>query len=154
MRRMGLVLGLLGAGCVFSTGPDLGGLPMDSMRLEPGLAVAAHAELRQDTVVVLLTFTNTGSAEATAEFGACTFAVEGIGVGHSWNNGLPRNALCPGVGYSITAPGGQSRDRVVFHTTAASLRQTGGARPYRVRVTYRERETERLRELDAGTVVF
>lgn len=151
MMRLAAGLLLLINACTLSTEPDLGGMPIHSVRIAGDLAFTARHELRADTVRVLLTIRNPGQGSANMEFGACSFAIRGVGPhGVTWDNRIPPNAGCIDIGYRLDLNSGQSHERLVFQAAVRELLESRPAGRYEVSLFYREGST--LHRLAVGNL--
>lgn len=153
MMRPPVYLLLLSGACFLSTEPDLGGMPIHSVRIDGDMAFMGRHELRADTLRVFVTIRNRGSQSARMEFGVCSFAVRGVGPhGISWDNRLPPDAACIDLGLSLDLIPGQSHERLVYRTSVAQLRSSKPAGRYAISIFYLEAGS--LRRVAAGRVTL
>jgi hypothetical protein len=151
MRRLYLLIALAAA-CSGVTEPNLGGMPVHHVRLIGELVLTFHADRPADSVRVTVHIRNAGADSARMEFGACSFAVRGVGAsGRIWNNALPPNSACPDVGHLMYLGPGETRTRVVYSREVAALAQ-GMPTSYNVSVFIRV--GNQLQQYAAGRVSF
>ena len=140
--------------CSSPTEPDLGGMPIHVVRIYGNLDIQAFTQLQRDTVVVTLVVTNRGTTAGRLEFGACSFAVQGVGSEGSWDNRLPPNSGCIDIGLGLELNARETNERVVLRASATELR--GGRAPdtYNVTVYYDSGMSRDLARSRAGRIAF
>ena len=143
-------LAALAAACSLATEPNLGGMPIHDVRFNGALAFRLDAERTGDSVRVTAEILNAGADSTTMEFGACSFAIRGVGTGGVWDNRLPPNGACVDVGYVLTVAPGETRSRVVYRRAVSDL--LASVRPGEYDVSVYTRVSNELRRFPAGTV--
>lgn len=151
MERIAAGLLLLLNACTLSTEPDLGGMPIHTVRIAGELTLTPRQEVRDDTLRVFLDIRNRGQGLATMESGVCSFAIRGVGApGVAWDNRLPPGAACIDLGVVLNLETGQHHERLVYRRALRQLREIWPAGRYTVSLFYREGSS--LRRLTVGTV--
>lgn len=151
------LVSLLTTGCLAGTGPDFpdfgANWPLRSHWVEVfgTVAFGGRTDTRNDSVHVVLTFTNVRGDSARIEFGVCSFAVlaEGPG-GVRWDNRPAPNTLCPHVLLVASLGPRESKEHTVLELPArAILADSLPAGVYRFSIFYRDRGGN-LRGVEAG----
>jgi len=153
MKHPLLVLVLFCGACSGTTEPDLGGMPIQTVTRVGNLTLSGRTEIANDTVVVTLSVRNLDDSTSALEHGVCSFAVQGVGPGGAtWDNRIPPDAACIGIGIVLQLDPGATENMVVFRRPVPELRATVPQGRYEVTIWFREDGS--LRRIDTGSITL